>query len=68
MLRVDVPFPGAAIVALENWVATPIGPPLTERATAALKPAAPSAVTVTEPVVPCCRESDTGAAWRVKVG
>lgn len=62
----EVPEPGAAMLAGVNLMVTPVGSPVAERATAESKPPETAVVTVAVPLWPCRREPDVGETEMVK--
>ena len=62
----EVPEPGAAMLAGVKVMVTPVGSPVAERTTAESKPPETAVVTVAVPLCPCRREPDVGETEIVK--
>jgi hypothetical protein len=66
--RVELPLPGAAIDAGVKVGVTFAGRPLTDSATPLLNPLRAEVLIDTEPLLPCCTESELGDAAMLKLG
>jgi hypothetical protein len=67
-LIVELPVPGAAIDVGLNVGVTFAGRPLIDKATALLNPFRAEVLIVTEPLFPCCTETEFGEAEMLKLG
>jgi hypothetical protein len=67
-LRLELPVPGAEIEVGLNVGVTFAGRPLTDNATALLNPFSAEVLIATEPLFPCCTETEVGEAEMLKVG
>jgi hypothetical protein len=68
MVMVEVPEPGAGIVAGVKLTVTPVGWPVADKATAELNPKKMADVIVDEPLLPCAADTAVGAAEIAKLG
>lgn len=66
MFIVELPDPGAAIDVGLKVTVTPVGWPVADHPTDELKPPVTALVTVDEPVLPCCTETEVGEVEMVK--
>jgi len=66
--RVELPLPGAAIEVGVKVGVTFAGRPLTDNVTSLLKPFKAEVLIDTEPLFPCCTESELGDAAMLKLG
>ena len=67
-VNVEVPDPGAGMVAGLKLAVTPEGMPLADRAMELLYPPETAAVMVDVPLDPCCTVTEPGLAVSVKLG
>jgi len=68
IFTVDVPAPGAVMDVGVKAAVTPVGRPVAERETAALKPPATVVVTVEVPLLPLVTDTELGDTETAKLG